>query len=152
MSPEYQGTNLEASEQAFMVELEKVVGNPIPFMDPVNYGESLGFSAKGGHVTILFVKSQGIAQLPPNIDRLSKLETLHLNSNQLTEIPSGIEKLSGLQHLELGFNQIKDLPPSIVNLKVKTYLGLMNNPLSKMSKDIDKWVKNLEKKGCGVFL
>jgi Leucine-rich repeat (LRR) protein len=70
----------------------------------------------------------------------------------LTEVPSGIEKLPGIQYLELGYNQIKTLPSSLVNLKIKTYFGLLNNPLSPLSKDVEKWIKTLQKKGCGVFL
>ncbi len=152
MSPDYQGANLDGPEQAFMVELEKILGKPIPFMDKVNYALDLGFSAKGGHVTHLLVKSQGISQLPADINRLTKLEVLHLNSNQLTEVPSGLEKLTGIQYLELGYNQIKTLPASLVNMKIKTYFGLLNNPLSPPSKEVDKWLKALQKKGCGVFL
>ncbi len=152
LSPDYQGINLEAPEHAFMTELEKILGKPIPFMEAINYGENVVFSAKGGHVTHLLVKNQEISQFPPSIDRLARLEVLHLNSNKLTEVPSNIEKLSKLQYLELGYNQIKALPPSIVNLKIKSYLGLMNNPLSPLPKDIEKWTKALQKKGCGVFL
>jgi Leucine-rich repeat (LRR) protein len=152
MSPEYQGVNLEELEYAFMVELEKLVGKPIPFMAQVNYMADLAFSVSKSHVTHLLVKNQGIPQLPVNIDRLSLLEVLHLNSNKLTEVPLGIEKLTRLQYLELGYNQITTLPSSIINLKIKTYFGLLNNPLSPMSKDVEKWIKALEKKGCGVFL
>jgi Leucine-rich repeat (LRR) protein len=152
MSPEYQGVNLDDPEQAFMVELEKLVGKPIPFMTKINYTADLGFSGSNRHISHLLIKNQGISQLPADIDRLSLLEVLHLNSNKLTNFPKGIEKLTNLQYLELGYNQITKLPSSIIKLKIKTYFGVLNNPLSPMTKSVKKWLKALQKKGCGVFL
>ena len=70
--------------------------------------------------------------IPPNIARLSTLDTLNLNGNALTgTIPSALGNLRNLWQLDLSGNLLDGtIPPELGNLPELNHLSLANNRLS----------------------
>ena len=71
------------------------------------------------------------------MEKLTKLEWLHLGNNQLTNVPMGLEKLTQLKVLNLGDNQLTEVK-GLENLTELTYLNLYGNQLTKLQKDLEK--------------
>ena len=79
----------------------------------------------------LYLGSNSITNIPPEICQLSKLEKLYLNANRLETLPKEIGKLTNLQELCLTMNKIKTLPKELeclINLK-KLFLSDDFNPV-----------------------
>ncbi|KAG2378727.1 hypothetical protein C9374_007875 [Naegleria lovaniensis] len=86
-----------------------------------------------------------IAELPEEIENLSKLNTLFLNGNKISalEIHRNMERLESLAHLELGHNpNIHTIPPPIFHISKLESLSLNQVPFTYLSDEIGK-LKNL---------
>ena len=71
-----------------------------------------------------------LATLPPEIGNLSNLQELYLYDNQLTTLPPEIGNLTNLRELSLHYNQLTILPPEIGNLTNLRELHLRHNQLT----------------------
>ncbi|HYO49449.1 MAG TPA: COR domain-containing protein, partial [Chloroflexia bacterium] len=76
----------------------------------------------------LYLVGNQLTQLPPEIGRLTNLQTLNLEGNQLTQLPPEIGRLTNLQTLNLKGNQLTQLPPEIGRLTNLQDLDLNENP------------------------
>jgi len=87
-------------------------------------------------VTKLDLSGKGLKSVPPEIGKLSQLETLWLHYNQITILPPEIGKLSNLQKLYLHGNQITILPSEIGKLSQLRVLSLNNNQIEFLPPEI----------------
>jgi len=88
----------------------------------------------------LDLSGKGLTELPPEIGKLTQLESLVLGKwdkdkaewigNQLTKLPEGITKLQALQQLSLSSNQITAIPDSLAQLTNLQQLDLGVNQIS----------------------
>src|SRR5271166_2305477 len=88
--------------------------------------------------TALNLSNQNLSSLPPEIGKLTSLQSLHLGSNRLSSLPPEIGKLTSLQSLHLGFNRLNSLPPEIGKLTSLQSLHLGSNRLSSLPPEIGK--------------
>ena len=66
--------------------------------------------------TRLDLSRLGLTALPPEIGRLTSLQSLDLHGNQFADLPAEIFRLTQLSYLNLAGNQITLLSPEIGNL------------------------------------
>ena len=86
-----------------------------------------------GRVRHLVLPGNGlIGSIPPQIQHLEGLESLHLGENDLEgPIPVEVTRLSRLKSLDLNYNAISgELPPEIGNLTELVALSLFGNELT----------------------
>ncbi|MEE9365283.1 MAG: leucine-rich repeat domain-containing protein [Dehalococcoidales bacterium] len=88
------------------------------------------------NIANLALDDNQIAELPPEIGNLTKLEFLDLSGNQLTTLPTEIGNLSNLQILYLDGNQLTVLLAEIGNLTSLNHLFLTNNQLGVVPAEI----------------
>ncbi|MEH2146278.1 COR domain-containing protein [Nostoc sp.] len=88
--------------------------------------------------TELYLSSNQLSSLPPEISQLSSLTTLYLDNNQLSSLPPEISQLSSLTTLDLDNNQLSSLPPEFSQLSSLTTLDLDNNQLSSLPPEISQ--------------
>lgn len=86
--------------------------------------------AEQNNSTTLDLESLGLEQVPPEIARLTQLETLDLEDNRLTEFPIVVTQLVNLTRLDLDSNQITSIPPEITQLTQLETLRLEHNQLT----------------------
>jgi Leucine-rich repeat (LRR) protein len=94
----------------------------------------------------LDLAGQELTELPPEISKLTQLETLILGKldeekrkwigNQLTTLPSEIGALTNLTQLALSLNQLTMLPPEIGQLTHLQFLSLSYNQLSSLPPEL----------------
>ncbi|MEO0843373.1 MAG: leucine-rich repeat domain-containing protein, partial [Cyanobacteria bacterium J06643_5] len=80
--------------------------------------------------------SRKLTVLPPEIGKLTNLQSLHLQHNQLSSLPAEIGKLTNLQSLYLYKNQLNSLPAEIGQLTNLQSLNLQHNQLSNLPAEI----------------
>ena len=78
----------------------------------------------------------GLETLPPEIGRLTTLNTLRLAANHLTSLPAQVWRLTNLTWLDLSGNQLTSLPPEIGQLTKLTWLDLDANQLTSLPPEI----------------
>jgi Leucine-rich repeat (LRR) protein/GTPase SAR1 family protein len=98
--------------------------------------------------TELDLAGMDLTELPPEIGKLTQLETLVLGKfdydkmkfigNQLTDLSPDIEKLTSLTNLALSSNQIAEIPESIGKLTNLTNLDLSDNQIAEIPESIGK--------------
>jgi len=86
--------------------------------------------------TRLDLSRLGLTALPPEIGRLTSLQSLNLWDNQLTALPPEIGQLTSLQSLSLSFNHLTALPPGIGGLTRLQSLYLSHNQLTTLPPEI----------------
>lgn len=74
-----------------------------------------------------------LAQLPPQISRLTKLQYLDLSSNELSALPPDLAQLTQLQLIDLSNNHFEQLPDWLGDLPQLQFLDLSNNQLAVVS-------------------
>jgi hypothetical protein len=87
-------------------------------------------AAYRSRATKLNLSENQLTALPPEIGRLTALQSLTLRGNQLTALPPKIVRLTALQYLDLRWNQLTALPPEIARLTALQYLDLCKNQLT----------------------
>ncbi len=90
----------------------------------------------------LELDTNGITSLPENVGNLKHIKQLNLSFNMLTTIPSSIGKLKTLEFLILADNTLISVPHEIGNLSNLKDLNLENNKLTTLPEEI-KYLKNL---------
>ena len=86
--------------------------NSEPTKDIVDEGISFELKKPAGEltkadyekVTVLFLSSSKLTDLPEGLEKLTQLKTLNLSGNQLTKAPKGLENLTQLTELNLKNN------------------------------------------------
>ena len=76
--------------------------------------------------------------LPPEITRLTNLQSLDLSYNSLSEIPDSITRLTNLQSLDLENNQVTKVPAAICQLIKLSNLNLSKNPIAEPPLEVAK--------------
>ncbi len=92
---------------------------------------------------VLDISENGISNLPTDIYKLQKLQTLILNDNFLQSLPEAISKLSNLQILRISNNKLSELPENIYQLYNLKELTLSNNKLKYLPTSLSN-MTNLE--------
>ena len=143
MNGYYQGIKLSPFEIESLVDLENLIGSPIPCVEEIKWEESYhagctfskrknGFVIRDNHVVELGVRNCRLKTIPNTIKKLKFVETIELGCNFLNELPYSIGELNNLQELNLNRNNLKKLPDSFGNLKSLRYLNLGENNLEKL--------------------
>jgi len=156
---DYNGIPLNRDDYIAMMELEKMIGEPIPLYkeDPQFYYSyfyeedgcffhdicQFGFVPHNGHVIKLSLNCKNIEYIPESIGNLSQLIYLSLSHNFIRFLPTSIGKLSKLRFLEICFTELTQLPEEIGNLECLENLWIMDNNLNDLPDSIVK-LKNLE--------
>jgi Leucine-rich repeat (LRR) protein len=73
-------------------------------------------------------------ELPADIGKLSKLKSLHLDSNRISTLPDEIGRVESLDTLTLAYNRLVHLPASMGQLRNLKSLHLTSNRLVHMPK------------------
>jgi Leucine-rich repeat (LRR) protein len=89
-----------------------------------------------GNVTELWLSSNRLFALPPEIGQLVKLKVLALDDNQLPAVPPSIGQLTGLRELGLASNLLSAVPAEIGDLARLKELRLDNNSLQALPAQI----------------
>jgi Leucine-rich repeat (LRR) protein len=84
------------------------------------------------HLTELWLYDDQLAELPPVIGQMKRLDKLVMGKNLLETLPATIGDLTLLTELHLGENRLASLPPEIGRLENLTHLGLSKNRLKKL--------------------
>lgn len=84
-----------------------------------------------------------IADLPPDIAKLTRLEVLHLKGNRLTTVPAELKTLDKLRVLDLNDNEIRSLPKELSELRKLHTLLLARNQLNVLPRVVPEF-GNLE--------
>jgi Leucine-rich repeat (LRR) protein len=92
--------------------------------------------AKLTSLTDLQLIANQLSTLPPEIGQVSTLQRLHLQDNAMISLPPEIGQLSALYELCLGDNEMTSLPPEIRQLTKLWYLELGKNHLSSLPEEI----------------
>jgi len=108
-----------------------------------------GVTLKDGYINSLNVSGKGLENMPPEIEKLSRIEKLYLNNNSFKNMPKSIGKLSNLTGLYLNQNNLIELPKEISNLnKLKDLFIEQNSSLSIIPIEVcnlNKGILNLKK-------
>ncbi len=91
---------------------------------------------KNYRLSKLDLPSQNLTEIPPEVFKLTWLETLNLWNNHITKIPDSISQLSHLCWLNLSGNQIAEVPESIKHLSRLFHLDLSGNQLTEFPESI----------------
>lgn len=159
----YHGVPLYEPEFLAMIELEELLGKPIPqYIDDKEHDDDyndefycdeegdyfhdivrFGFYEKNGHIIKLVINKRKLEYLPESIGMCNKLTTLSLGENRLTFLPHTIGNLKNLMFLEVHGNNIKVLPSTMGDLENLEILWLSQNKLRDLPEDFKK-LSNLD--------
>ncbi len=169
----YQGVPLVDLELQVMLELEKMLGRPIP-LAPITHWHTFGFEARPPHVIKLAIHNQGLTELPDSIAKLEYLEdlyvghnklttlpevignlrhlrTLALDHNALTAVPDHLGQLQKLHTLDLSSNQLRTLPIAFYTMKSLRTVDLGGNPNLRIPLLVERWLVGLRQIGGTIF-
>ncbi len=110
--------------------------------------ESIGQLTSLRHLEL---QNNCLSELPESFGRLTNLRELYLHGNQLKFLPESFGQLQKLQKLSLKDNKLQHLPREITSLTHLTYLDLRNNPNLNLSQRQERWITELQKKGCTLY-
>lgn len=140
----FHGIMLIKSDFNFMLELEKIIDEPIPTLSENKIdGETFGFFALNNHVVGLGIYSKNLTFLPESIGSLKSLKELYLGDNLLTSLPESIGSLTSLKMLDLEDNELSSLPESFGSLTLLKELWLNDNQFASLPESIGL-LKSLE--------
>lgn len=94
-----------------------------------------------GEIIGISLTHQNLADIPRQIGKLDKLETLRLFGNRITHLPAWLGNLEGLRRLYLGSNLIDDITPYLPFILHLEVLGLNSNPISRVPDEIHRLSK-----------
>lgn len=139
----YQGEMLIKSEYDILLELEKIIGKPIPALSENKVESTFGFFTLNNHIISLGLYRKGLMSFPKIIGNLTSLEELDFQYNRITSFPEIITTMTWLKSLNFSGNIITFLPESIGNLKLLKKLDLRYNQLKTLPESIRN-LKSLE--------
>lgn len=85
---------------------------------------------------ILYLKSEFIHRIPPEISRLENLEELYLDWNEISVLPPELFDLKNLKLLSLNRNKLSYIPREIANLQNLEFLYLEYNQIRSLPEEI----------------
>ncbi|XP_003741154.1 leucine-rich repeat-containing protein 40 [Galendromus occidentalis] len=85
----------------------------------------------------LFLGSNRLTTLPPEIAQLEHLTILELQDNNISKLPQQMESLSNLIRLNLSHNKMTELPDCLCHLKDLRVLALHHNEIKSVSDNIN---------------
>lgn len=88
-----------------------------------------------------------LTHLPPQIGKLKNLKTLCIRGNNVSELPAELFKLNKLDYLSLTDNKFSNSPAGVENLSKLTYFSIAQNPIKSFSTDISK-MRSLQILAC----
>ena len=86
-------------EAIVLEKLEKLIGNPIPDGDSIDW-KTFGMKIADEHVIGLGLYNRGLRTLPEAFGNLEYLQELNLNHNWLWSLPESFGNLNSLQVLD----------------------------------------------------
>jgi internalin A len=89
----------------------------------------------------LNLSSLGLTSLPPELNKLSHIQSLDLSYNHFAVFPIQIIKLTKLKILNLSVNNLTELPTEIGNLSNLQILDLHGNALKKLPQEIGNLIE-----------
>ncbi|KAF9234985.1 hypothetical protein BU15DRAFT_89731 [Melanogaster broomeanus] len=95
--------------------------------------QSIKDSGKERHVLQLYLGSNMIKSLPPELFTVRNLTVLSLRGNKLTFIPPDICRLTNLSELNISFNQLTHLPWEMRDMRINKLLVHPNPFLPELS-------------------
>ncbi|CAN8003981.1 unnamed protein product [Ixodes hexagonus] len=126
-----------------MIEVPEIVWNINNLTEEERQGLSVSLDHCDGNrwwdqadLTKLYLSSNQLTTLSPNIEKLRALNILEINDNQLCGLPETIGKLGQLSKLNISRNKIESLPDSFFELKELRQLIGHHNAISELSDDI----------------
>ncbi|KAG0430309.1 hypothetical protein HPB47_022798, partial [Ixodes persulcatus] len=126
-----------------MIEVPEIVWNINNLTEEERQGLSVSLDHCDGDrwwdqadLTKLYLSSNQLTVLSPDIERLQALNILEVNDNQLCGLPETIGKLGQLSKLNISRNKIESLPDSFFELKELRQLIGHHNSISELSDDI----------------
>ncbi len=125
----YHGQIITFEEKEVLIELERLIGEPIPAIEFINTF-SFGFRTKNETVVSLGLSRKGLTDLPSSIGNLSSLQDIRLFHNQLKTLPDSFGDLKSLKFLNLVKNEVITLPDSLIRLESLQILYLNQNRLT----------------------
>jgi len=141
-----------AEEAEALLTIEKKVEKPVEILTELHEGKVGVFAiVKNRHIETLSLHKCNLEQIPIELKKLKKLETLYLtsnrisilrwrleftnlqyfyiNNNQISLLPEWIGSLTSLKELDISYNPIEILPESITELKKIIHLNVERCPL-----------------------
>eukprot|EP00284_Hemiselmis_tepida_P015519 CAMPEP_0174940378 /NCGR_PEP_ID=MMETSP1355-20121228/68926_1 /TAXON_ID=464990 /ORGANISM="Hemiselmis tepida, Strain CCMP443" /LENGTH=304 /DNA_ID=CAMNT_0016187429 /DNA_START=57 /DNA_END=968 /DNA_ORIENTATION=+ len=123
------------------VEIDRMTGEPVRAADATTFTESLHWHRRDllavpeslwvipqyAHLKHLYLESNRIPTMPPQMAGFPSLTLLSMGSNLLTEVPPWIDKLTSLASLSLPNNKIRVFAREIGHLTSLTSLNLFCN-------------------------
>ncbi|MBD3351005.1 MAG: TIR domain-containing protein [Candidatus Lokiarchaeota archaeon] len=100
----------------------------------------------------LNIQKNRLRMLPKDIHRLISLEELTLYDNKLTSLPEFIGKLKDLRTLDVKNNLLFSLPKKIINITNLKELWLDFKKISPLQEHVFKWITDLKRNGCSIYL
>ncbi|XP_040063471.1 leucine-rich repeat-containing protein 40 [Ixodes scapularis] len=126
-----------------MIEVPEIVWNINNLTEEERQGLSVSLDHCDGDrwwdqadLTKLYLSSNQLTVLSPDIERLQALNILEINDNQLCGLPETMGKLGQLSKLNISRNKIESLPESFFELKELRQLIGHHNSISELSDDI----------------
>jgi Leucine-rich repeat (LRR) protein len=139
----YQGQIITFEEKEVLIELERLIGEPIPAIEFINTF-SFGFRTKNETVVSLGLSKKDLTELPSSIRYLSSLQDIRLFHNQLKTLPDSFGDLKSLRFLNLVKNEVITLPDSFIRLESLQILYLNQNRLITLPEFFDS-LKSLQR-------
>ena len=90
--------------------------------DVVIAGRTWPLSSEG-----LALSEKGLTQLPPRVEKLTRVESINASKNEFTEIPKELEKLSLLKSVNFSNNNLTKVGIDLSKLEKLEYLNLSGN-------------------------
>jgi hypothetical protein len=90
----------------------------------------------GDAVTVLNLSHNRLTALPPELGKLTQLQSLYLGGNQLEALPKEIGNLTKLQTLDLADNRLATLPKELGMLPRLQILDLGINQIAALPKEL----------------
>ncbi|MFX1537256.1 MAG: TIR domain-containing protein, partial [Promethearchaeota archaeon] len=126
----YNNIPLIAIEAQLLKELEKLVGEPIPFLKKKDLESAkFGFYAEKNRIEGLKLVERRLTSLPSTIGQCLALRTLDLADNDLHTLPESFGNLNNLEELNLHANWLSSLPESFFRLSKLRKVRLAGNQL-----------------------
>ena len=129
----YHGVRLNLKEVSALLELERVIGEPIPMVVDT---PSFGYTIRELNVIKLGLFEQGLSSFPESILSFGWLEVLYLDNNRLSSLPESISLLQHLRWFSLSRNHLSFLPKDMPSLQNLQELFLNANLLTSLPENI----------------
>ena len=133
---EYHGDPLLRYEYEALMELEQILGEPLPKIEEVDL--NFGYVSENFRVLELGIYKKQVEKLPESIGKLKQLKILDLGYNKLVKLPKELRNLVGITRLNLMFNLFTEIPLMIRKMVTLKELEFQGNNLTELPSWINK--------------